>query len=187
VTPEAQSTVVKQVSKQRGPCNPLAPASFRPYVPIMKTAASLIAALLLGGALATVLPAAPARSVTPKKAAPATKAEEPPAKIEGMEIPRANGGFMGLEIADGTFKLRFYDAKKKKIAPDVAQVILRWDSKVKAPRENVVLSSDGTLMTSARAIRPPYIFKLFITVFKEPAEGADAVPSENYVVDFNQT
>src|SRR5258708_4495493 len=53
------------------------------------------------------------------------KDEAPMAKIEGMEIARGTG-FMGLQLVNGTFRLSFYDAKKKAVAPDVTRANLHW-------------------------------------------------------------
>lgn len=114
------------------------------------------------------------------------KKEEPPAKIDGIEIPRGEKGYLGIQIVNSTFKLSFYDAKKKPIAPDVARAALRWDPKYKVGEERVILNPDEKSLTSPKNIRPPYNFKLFITLFKAPAEGADPVATENYTIDFRQ-
>ncbi len=136
-----------------------------------------------------VLPATPAKDAAKKEApkaapkAPAKKDEI--GKIDGQEIPRG-GGFLGLQIVNGNFKLTFYDAKKKPTAPDVARAALRWDAKYKVGNERVVLlpAGDGKSMTAAKAIRPPYMFKLFITLIKEGAD--ESAPGETLVVDFRQ-
>lgn len=130
--------------------------------------------------------AAPKTGAT--KAADKSKKEkdEPPPKIEGIEISRGEKGFLGVQIVNATFKINFYDAKKKPMVPDVARAALRWDPKYKVGEERVVLNPAEKSLASPRNIRPPYNFKLFITLFKEPAEGADAVASENYVIDFRQ-
>jgi hypothetical protein len=116
------------------------------------------------------------------------KSEEPPPKIEGFEISRGAAGFMGLQVVDGNFKLSFYDAKKKPAQTDMVRAALRWNPKYQKQDERVILerSGDGKSLTSPRAIRPPHAFKLFITLFKEPAAGADPEAAENYVVDFEQ-
>jgi hypothetical protein len=136
-------------------------------------------------------PAAPAKSATtpkaPTKSAEKTgKKDDAPGKIEGLEIARGDGRFLGIQVVDSVFKLAFYDAKKKPIIPDVAYAVLRWTSKHKTGDERVVLMPDGKILTSPKNIRPPYAFKLFITLFKAPADGGDAVASENFVIDFNQ-
>ena len=121
-----------------------------------------------------------------KKADDKAKKEEPPAKIDGIEISRGAKGYMGIQIVNSTFKLSFYDTKKKPITPDVARAALRWDPKYKVGEERVILNPADKALTSPKNIRPPYHFKLFITLFKEPAEGADPVAAENYTIDFRQ-
>jgi len=114
----------------------------------------------------------------------AAKKEEPPPKIEGKEIARGEKGFLGLQVVDGTFKLNFYDAKKKPIAPDVARAVLRWTPNYKPGTEVYVLGpgGDGKSLTAPRVVRPPYQFKLFLSLFADGGEN----PSDSFVVDFAQ-
>ncbi|MDE3083599.1 MAG: hypothetical protein KGJ37_00075 [Verrucomicrobiota bacterium] len=124
-------------------------------------------------------PAGPtAKSNATKK--PADKAEP---KIPGFTIKRDNGGFLGLEIDDNTnFKLSFYDANKKPVAPDVARAALRWHQSFKIYDQRTVLnpSGDGKSMTSSYVVRRPWNFKLYIFLFVEGNETA----VEHYIVDF---
>jgi len=121
-----------------------------------------------------------------KKSGKAAKKEEPPAKIEGITIPRGEKGFLGIQIVDSTFKLSFYDAKKKPVAVDVARAALRWDPKYKLGQERVVLNpgSDGKSLSSPRNIRPPYNFKLFITLLKDSSGSDESPVGETFVIDF---
>ena len=118
--------------------------------------------------------AAPGRTV-PAAAAP---------KIEGVEVARSDGGHLGVTIAEGTFRISFYDAQKRPVAADVSRALLRWDPKYKQGQERVILnlSADGRTLGSPRAIRPPYQFRLFITLLKD-AGGSDEA-GEGYVIDF---
>ncbi|MES2697061.1 MAG: hypothetical protein V4773_26590 [Verrucomicrobiota bacterium] len=114
------------------------------------------------------------------------KKEAAMGKIEGIEISRGAKGFMGIQIVGTVFKLTFYDDKKKPIAADVDRAALRWDPKNKIGEERVVLNSDGgTSLTAPKNIRPPYNFKLFITLIKDAADGQQPV-NESYSVDFRQ-
>lgn len=123
-----------------------------------------------------------AEKTAPKKAEPAKK-EEP--KIKGIAVSRGERGFIGIEIVGGNFKITFYDAKKKPIAPDVARAALRWDAKYKVGQERLVLNpdADGKSLSSPKTIRPPYTFKLFVTLIKEAGESENPV-GETHVVDF---
>lgn len=131
-------------------------------------------------------PVPPAAVKTPAPKA-GKKEEEKPAKIEGIAIPRGEKGFMGIQIVDSTFKLSFYDEKKKPVAVDVDRAALRWDPKYKVGEDRVVLTlaADGKSLASPKNIRPPYHFKLFITLIKEATEGQPPV-NETFTVDFRQ-
>jgi hypothetical protein len=131
-----------------------------------------------------------AKATTPAAKAPAPKAvtkkkEEPPAKIDGTTIPRGKK-FLGLQLVNGTFKLSFYDEKKKPVAADVTRAVLRWDPKYKVGKERLLLTlgEDGKSLSSQKAIRPPYQFKLFITLLKDATETEEAV-GETFVIDFS--
>ena len=162
----------------------------------MRTMVALL--FVVGSTLSLVAQSRPADKKTPlaAKAAPAAaddsatkdpkKKEEPPAKIEGMEIARSGGGFLGLKVVNGTFKMFFYDAKKKATTPNVARAILRWDGKYKAPPERVVLTAGGpNTFISERTVKPPYKFRLSLLLLPDAPEGTEPA-GENYNVDFAQ-
>lgn len=123
-----------------------------------------------------------AKSAAPKDG----KKQEQEGKIEGVVIPRGTG-FMGIQVVNSAFKLSFYDEKKKPVAPDVDRAALRWDPRYKVGEERVVLlpSGDGKSLSADKNIRPPYNFKLFITLIKEAAQGQAPV-NETFTVDFRQ-
>ena len=126
-----------------------------------------------GGAADEAKPTAPAES-SPNEA-------EPAGKIEGMAFARAKGGYLGIAVVGGNFKLSFYDAKKKPAAVDVARATLRWPVKYQKMDEHIVMTaSGGEALTSTFVVRPPLLFKLRIALF---AEGSDEAV-ESYVVDF---
>jgi len=132
-------------------------------------------------------PGAKGGSGADAKASGATKTEkkEEEGKIEGLVIPRGKG-FMGLQVVSSVFKLTFYDEKKKPVAPDVDRAALRWDPRYKIGEERTVLlpGGDGKSLTSEKNIRPPYNFKLFMTLIKE-TDGQPPV-NETFTVDFRQ-
>jgi hypothetical protein len=132
--------------------------------------------------------AAPAKDAKDAKKDPkkdAKKKEEEMGKTEGMEIARAGGGFLGVRVVDGLWRVTFYNAKRKPTPPDVARIALRWDAKYKVGEERVVLNPgpDANSMTHPKVVRPPLTFKLFITLLASSPDGTDAA-SENYTIDF---
>ncbi|HTZ19521.1 MAG TPA: hypothetical protein VMC06_01460 [Opitutaceae bacterium] len=158
----------------------------------MKTTAVLVKSLLVAAAFGMVAPGfalygAPAKTratgtdeTSANPAAPA-KEDEKEGKIVGVKIDRANGGFLGLSIAGGGFKLAFYDAKKKPVAIDVASGVARWQPPQKKGNELAPLSpsSEGKALASSKFVQPPHIFKVYLTLFNA---AGDAV--EEYTVDF---
>ena len=129
---------------------------------------------------------------TPKKEAPKKaeskkddgkkKGDDEMGKIEGIEIPHGKG-FMGIQLVNSTFKLSFYDEKKKPTAPDVTRAVLRWKVNYQPNDERTVLNPDGkTSLVSPQVVRPPYTFKLNMTLIK--GDGDDA-PTEFMAIDFH--
>ena len=145
--------------------------------------------LACGAASAGATPAkppAPKSAAAPAKDAakkPAPKIEEE-AKIDGVTIPRGQGGFLGLSVDNGTFKLSFYDDKKKPMSADVTRATARWNASHKIGDERTVLNPgpDGKSLIGGKPVRPPFVFKVFLTLLK--GEGEEAVAVENYTVDF---
>jgi hypothetical protein len=128
-----------------------------------------------------------AKTTTKAKDAKIEKAEKPKEvepTIPGTTIPRAKGGYLGLTIEDGLFRLAFYDEKKKAVDADADQAVMRWLVKYQKSDERTSLTrtSDGKALGGGKIVRPPYFFKLFITLFR--GEGEAMQTDENYVIDF---
>lgn len=132
---------------------------------------------------------APAR----KDARPAAKKSDPntkttaPGHVEGFSIGRSGGGFLGVKVVNNTFQVHFYDKNRKPTPVDVSSIALRWPVPYQPNPERTLLTprGDGTTMSSPKAVRPPFRFKLFVTLLKADASGQDQVV-EDYVVDFAQ-
>ena len=104
-------------------------------------------------------------------------------KIEGTELARPNGLYLGLTLADGKFKLTFYDKKKKPTKVDVTRGLARW-ANIHGPGDNrAVMNPDGAhSLVAPQFVRPPYVFKLYLTLMKGDGDASEVV--ESYVVDF---
>jgi len=151
----------------------------------MKINAALAKSLLLAASTSLVLPML---AKPPAKAVPAAAkqeetakpdGEEPEAVIEGVSAARANGGFIGVTLADSGF-MAFYDAKKKPVDSDVSRAAARWKPNYKIGEERRMLnpSGDGKTLTSS-PVRPPYNFKLYLTLLGENDQAV-----ESFVMDF---
>jgi hypothetical protein len=141
---------------------------------------------LLFAALVTVSSGAPAPAGGATKAPKDSAKKEEPAKIEGVEVARASGGFLGVTIVGNNFKISFYNDKKKPVPADVDRAIVRWDPKGKVGREQAVLNptGDGKALTGPKVVHPPYTFKLFITLLKDTPGSAEPVAGETFTIDF---
>jgi hypothetical protein len=121
--------------------------------------------------------APPAKTTAPA----AEKKQEEVPKIDGLTIPRPNGSFLGLQVVNGNFVLTFYDKDKKKAKVDAARATLRWPVRYQPTDERTVLNPGAaSTLTSAKGVRPPLNFKVFLSLFVEGSETA----TESYVVDY---
>jgi hypothetical protein len=132
--------------------------------------------VVLLGALAGV--ALLAAQTTPQKA---VEKEEPP--IPGIVVQRPGGNQLGVTINDGTFKISFYDKKRKPMAADVTRARVRWNPSYKVGPEQTILSltDDGKALSGGKIVRAPYVFKLYLTLLKADEDDQQAV--EHYVVN----
>jgi len=145
---------------------------------------TLVAALCLGAALPLAAQSTPPGSAQKPGKGPAAPAAKAEATIKGIVLNRPKGGFLGLTLDGNNFKLAFYDAKKKPAKVDVSLATARWPVHYSVYDERAVLTpdADGTALTSPKYVRPPYAFKLYLSLFKEGNENA----VESYVIDFHQ-
>ena len=116
-------------------------------------------------------------SATPAK--PAPKKAEPEPKIPGTVISRANGTFLGLTLEGGKFKLSFYDAKKKPMAPDVTRANARWPNSKGRGDNRTVLNpgGDGKSLLGSTVVLPPFNFNVFLILIAGEGDQAQVVES----------
>lgn len=99
-----------------------------------------------------------------------TEEEEEAPQVEGVEVAREEGGFLGLAIDGQSYVLRFYDAEKQAIEPDVARATARWKTPGKSGRQHTVLNPAGSALRSPAVVRPPHVFRAYITLLSEEGE-----------------
>lgn len=103
---------------------------------------------------------------------PAKPAELP---TTGKNIARDNGGWFNIEATGQRMILRFFDAEKKPIAPDMlrGQVLFRYGGKKDA---RAPLNVEGMTLATPATIHPPHNYVVFLNFFAD--DGGE--PSETY-------
>lgn len=113
-----------------------------------------------------------------------TPTEEAEGAIAGIPVARAQGGWLGVEVVDRTFKITFYSEKKKAVPADATSAILWWPVHYQPNAERIQLlpTDDPSVLASPYVVKGPLSFKLHITLL------VDSKPdyAESYVVDFQQ-
>ncbi len=139
----------------------------------MKRAVFLVfSGLLLSAVCAVAAPAAPK--------APADDEKE--GTIAGTAVPRAQGGFIGIEVKNGSFRMTFYNEKKKPVPADKASAVLRWPVHYQPNNERTELlpTDDPAVLASDYPVKPPHAFKLHISLLSPSTPDV-----ESYVIDFS--
>jgi hypothetical protein len=116
-------------------------------------------------------------------AAPDAPADEKEGKIDGTAVPRAQGGWLGVELKGGSFQLTFYNEKKKPIAADKTSAVFRWSVHYQPNDERTELTpaGDPSVLASSYPVKPPHTFILHIALLG----GDDKADVEAYTVDFS--
>ena len=148
----------------------------------MKLNTAVAKSWLMAASIGMVVPLVVVAQTTPKPTAPKKEKAEPPPKIDGIKIPRADGRFLGLTVEGVQFHLRFYDEKKKPEKPDAARAAARWNPVNVKAEQRVILNpvGDGMSLVSPGLVRPPLTFRAFFTLFTEDGQVMDT-----FSVDLN--
>ncbi len=123
-------------------------------------------------------------AVTVQGAETAAPAEPNPeaviAALDGVVEKRAGGGWIQVKMEGMALTLRFYDEKARAIVPDVDRALVRFVYSVRQPQRRVLIPlGDEKVLTHGQPLRPPHVFKAFISLVR--GEGEDAV--ETFQVD----
>ena len=120
-----------------------------------------------------------AASVWMPAAEPATSEELPP--LDGVVVKRGDGTLLQVKIEGVRVVLRFFDEKHAPIKPDVDGAWIRAVSSVRRPERRVLApSDDGMSLTHGIPLRPPHVFKLYITLTR----GGEESGVESHTVDY---
>jgi hypothetical protein len=115
--------------------------------------------------------------------APAAAVEEPAPEpiLNGIVVTRPNGTFLTVTMEGLAISVHFFNEKKAPAPPDKTNGVVRYKFPSRTPEQRVlILADDGQSLTHGRPLRPPYVFKAFITL--TTGEG-DPSP-ETYTVDY---
>lgn len=137
----------------------------------------MVASIVMIGSLAAQT--AP-KIVKPAPAPVVPAPAEEPAVIEGLEIARQGGGYLGITVDGVRLVMKFYDAEKKPAPVNVARASARWDPVNKTGEVRSVLNAgpDGQSLVSTPVLKPPFVFKVYLTLL-----DADGNAVESAVAD----
>lgn len=148
----------------------------------MKLNSALARSLLMAASIGMVVPMA--AQTLPKPATPAKPAtvqtEEEIPTIEGLEVARKDGGFIGVTLDGVRMIVKFYDADKKPIEANVVRGAARWTQTGKTGEIRSVLNPEGDKMSlaSTPVVKPPYVYNVYLTLV-----GLDGAADETFVVN----
>lgn len=141
--------------------------------------------LLLMFALAVSLSGATG-SVVEKTTPPAKEPAKAPVKEKvyelpktGLNQPRPKGGWINVEAVGTRLIVKFYDKKKKPVAPDVERGFARFNYAAKNDK-TAVLGRDGLTLASTPTVRPPHNFLVILSLFA----GENPGPTESYTFKY---
>jgi hypothetical protein len=142
----------------------------------MKLNAALAKSLLMAASIGMVVPMLGQTATKPVQPAPASGKPEKKPEIEGLEFPRAAGGFIGVTVDGTRFVMKFYDAEKKPVPGDVARATARWNPLNKIGEVRSVLNPDdaGKSLVSTPVVRPPLVFKVYFTLLDAEGKALDS-------------
>lgn len=145
---------------------------------------ALAKSLLMAASVGMIVPVAaqtpPTRTppVSSSKPSPGPKEEE--SKIEGLEVARKAGGYIGVSVEGVRLVVKFYDADKKPIKVNVARAAARWNPVNKRGEVRTVLNpaDDGQSIVSTPVVQPPHVYNVYLTLI-----GLDGAAEETLVIN----
>jgi hypothetical protein len=93
----------------------------------------------------------------------------------GKNLPRENGGWLNVEATGAQLIVKFFDADKKPVAPDVDRAAARFRYAGKSSITRTVLNRDGDSLASPGNVRPPHNFLVTLTLLQGGDGSEDAV------------
>ena len=92
----------------------------------------------------------------------------------GVNVARGDGWF-NFAAKGSRFIVTFYDVRKKPTAAEVQNGLVRYMYVAKRPKRTVLnLREDGQALISPPTVRPPYVFRVYLSLFsRNEADGGE--------------
>jgi len=97
----------------------------------------------------------------------------------GMNLTRSSAGWINVEAVGTRLVVKFFDAKKKPMAPEVERGFARF---IYAAKNNTdaVLTREGDTLATPATVRPPHNFVVILNFFSGESSEAVETYSFNY-------
>src|SRR6187399_942491 len=101
---------------------------------------------------------------TPPPVTPPPKLPEFELPATGKNIPREGGGWLNIDFPGPYMLVRFFNADKQPLVPDVPRATVRFRYAAKSGVNRTVLNRDGDVLVSPGNVRPPHNFLITLTL-----------------------
>lgn len=103
--------------------------------------------------------------------------------IAGIPIQRGKN-WIGIELKDNTFRLTFYNEKKKPVPADASSAVFWWPVHYQPNPERTELTptDNPAVFASSYSVRAPHTFPLHVILLFQGKPDS----TETYVVDFSE-
>lgn len=98
----------------------------------------------------------------------------------GKNLERQNGGWINVQTAGAQMIVKFFDAEKKPVAPDVERATARFRYAAKSEIKRTVLNREGDTLVSPGNVRPPHNFLVTLTLLRGDDVAAGATEVFNF-------
>ncbi len=99
----------------------------------------------------------------------------------GVNLERQNGGWINVQTSGAQMVVRFFEAEKKPVSPDVMRATARFRYAAKSNIARTVLNREGDTLVSPNNVRPPHNFFVTLTLLRG---GDEATATEVFNFKF---
>ncbi|MDO8539671.1 MAG: hypothetical protein Q7S40_04460 [Opitutaceae bacterium] len=122
----------------------------------------------------------PLKNTTPGKSKSGSEKKEHELPKDGKNLPRGKGGWLNVEISGARMIVKFFDAEKKPVPPDVPRAAARFRYASKSDIKRTVLNREGEALVSPGNVRPPHNFLVTLTLLSGDDESIEAAEVYNF-------